>query len=209
MSSEKENKDNKEKTLREKQKEGTRQRVFEAALTVFRKHGVRECRIEDIAKLAGVSRGTFYFHYPTREDVIIELLKTVESGVVDALSELPSTTPLIQVLERLGDLLADRWQDDPVLLREVVVTGLRLGLFEPTDRSSDHLREALTPRFHSAAQRGELQTKFHPDLVADMFLTNLMATLLAWSGMPDISLHSLLQALPSLFLYGMARPPEE
>ena len=62
------------RTARDLQREETRERVFEAALDVFREQGMAQARIEDIAQAAEVSRGTFYFHFPRREDVMLELL---------------------------------------------------------------------------------------------------------------------------------------
>ena len=58
---------------RERQRLETHRRVFEAALEIFIRDGVAAARIEDITSLAAVSRGSFYFHFPTKEDVLLAI----------------------------------------------------------------------------------------------------------------------------------------
>ena len=83
---------------REQQRQETRRKVFESALQIFRRDGVAESRIEDIATLAGVSRGTFYFHFPTKDAVLSELLLTAEADFTAEIDALPAGAPLEEVL---------------------------------------------------------------------------------------------------------------
>jgi len=55
------------------QKEQTRLRLVEAALTLFAEQGYDETTTSDIAALAGVTERTFYLHFATKADAIIEL----------------------------------------------------------------------------------------------------------------------------------------
>ena len=59
-------------TQRERQRAETRERLFQAALDEFRREGVAGARIERIASAVGVVRGTFYFHFPTKDHVLHE-----------------------------------------------------------------------------------------------------------------------------------------
>ena len=56
---------------RDRQREETRRRIYLAALDVFRRTGVAPAHIDDIAGAAGVSRASFYFHFPTKEHVLV------------------------------------------------------------------------------------------------------------------------------------------
>src|SRR2546427_12989398 len=60
---------------RTRQRLETRDRIFEAALAEFRRAGVAAAEIEDIVWAADVARGTFYLHFPTKDHVLIELLR--------------------------------------------------------------------------------------------------------------------------------------
>ena len=52
----------------------TRQKVFRAAIAEFERVGVNSAQIDNITRAAGVSVGTYYRYFPTRNDVIFELL---------------------------------------------------------------------------------------------------------------------------------------
>src|SRR5690606_227101 len=68
-------------TERDRQREETHRRLFETALDLFRRDGIEAASIEEIANRAGVSRGTFYFHFPTKDDVLLELIAEKEVGL--------------------------------------------------------------------------------------------------------------------------------
>src|SRR5207244_7306195 len=86
---------------RSARKEQTRRELYELALDEIRKRGLAGASIDDIARRAGVSRGTFYFHFPTREHVVAELLQASKLRLARALDELPERAPLAEVLERV------------------------------------------------------------------------------------------------------------
>ena len=98
-------------SMRDKQREETRRRLYHAALEIFCRDGVANCRIEDIAQIAQVSRAAFYFHFPSKDDVLAELLKESETPVADAVEGLPETATLEQVFEALISTMANFWSE--------------------------------------------------------------------------------------------------
>lgn len=50
----------------------TRRRVYEAAIAEFQRAGVEAARIGDIVAAAGVSWGTFFHYFPSKEEVVLE-----------------------------------------------------------------------------------------------------------------------------------------
>ena len=60
-------------SLREEQRQLTRARLKEASLQVFSRVGYNAATVDEIAELADVSRATFYFHFPTKRDVVAAL----------------------------------------------------------------------------------------------------------------------------------------
>ena len=192
-----------EKKGREQQREETRERVYQAALRVFERDGFAECRIDDIAKEAGVVRGTFYFHFPTKDDVLQDLLDRSQRGVAASLSALSEEAPLRSVLTSLCAALAAAWIESPKLFPEVAVVGLRMAAKGPYDISNT-LRGVLARRFELAASRGELKPEVPAALLGDLFLINLFAAMLAWSNFPGLPLEEMLQQVSLLFLQGAA-----
>lgn len=49
--------------------------IIEAALDVFSEHGLAAARLEDIAKRAGVSKGTIYLYFPNKETLFCEMVR--------------------------------------------------------------------------------------------------------------------------------------
>lgn len=189
--------------LREQRREETRRRLYEAALEVFRREDVATCRIDDIARAAGVSRGSFYFHYPTKEDVLLDYMRETEIQITTAVDALPESAPLVEVLATVSTALASIWEHDPRLLPEVVAVGLRFTATALTDPESGKLRNTMAERFAAAARRGELSTLLPAEILSDIYLGHTVAGLLAWYGHQETSLQIVLQSTNLLFFGGV------
>lgn len=68
-------------SLREEQRQLTRTRLKEASLQVFGRVGYNAATVDEIAECADVSRATFYFHFPTKRDVVEALIEDKRSEV--------------------------------------------------------------------------------------------------------------------------------
>ena len=191
-------------TQRDLQRIETRRKVFEAAIEVFRRDGVQECRIEDIAQLAGVSRGTFYFHFPTKDAVLQEYLGEAEQDFVDVVGALPEEADIDQVVSVTAAAMADSWAGDPGLFVEVGVVALRRTADSLKSREAAYgIREELARRFLAAAERGELIDGIPPQSLADLILASFFAVAMGWTqNRPDIDLATALQGAGFLFLHG-------
>ena len=55
---------------RTEQRQRTRQHLIETALALFEARGVAATRTLDVAEAAGVSHGTVFAHFPTREALV-------------------------------------------------------------------------------------------------------------------------------------------
>ncbi len=187
--------------VRDKQREETRRRLYVAALQVFRRDGVAGCRIDDIAKIAEVSRAAFYFHFPTKDDVLIELLRESEKPISEAIAALKSDTPVDKVVEATADALARFWEHEPLLLPEVATVALRMNAVV-TDREAEPVRAVLSHHFTAASERNELSPVLPPEVLADFFLANCLAAMMAWCANPLLPLQQVLRGVAHLFLTG-------
>jgi AcrR family transcriptional regulator len=68
--------------------EETRTHILEAALKRFANHGYNAASVDDICAEAGVSKGAFYHHFPSKQAVFLELLNewlaTIDAGLESA-----------------------------------------------------------------------------------------------------------------------------
>ncbi len=158
----------------------TRERLLGAAIGEFRRAGAAAGDVRAIAAAAGVSPATFYFHFPTKEHVLVELERREEDRMAAELTRffdvspslpeaLSQTAVIIQALEqRLGSYLfkdflslhfsaarppEEVWAKHPVIV--VVVEHLRL-----------------------ARDRGEIPSDIAPLYSGLFFLVGLYALLL-------------------------------
>ena len=87
--------------------ERTRERLLGAAVGEFRRVGVAKADIKAIASAAGVAPGTFYFHFPTKEHVLIELERREEDRIATELSRYFTDAPGVPaVLTKVVDAVA-------------------------------------------------------------------------------------------------------
>ena len=95
--------------LRQRRKQARPQELLEAALTLFDEKGFAATRAEEVAQRAGVSKGTLYLYYPSKE----ELLKAVIAHYLSA--RIAATTEQVRKIDGpmapvLREMLVDWWQ---------------------------------------------------------------------------------------------------
>lgn len=104
-------------SAREAKRLQTRERLMGAAIAEFKRAGMADADVGAIVAAAGVAHGTFFFHFPTKEHVLLELEQREEERIAkqfaqylrkphDLASALRESMRLVIGLERrLGDLL--------------------------------------------------------------------------------------------------------
>jgi AcrR family transcriptional regulator len=163
-----------EPSRRERQRLETRERIYAAAIEEFQRVGFQRAQIETIVERAGVARGTFYFHFPTKEHVLVELQRRHQREIVERLRALTDRSGSVAAfLEGLLEAIAADAAafGDPALAREILATYVR------TPRHVDLIMEplvvALVDYFTDAQERGEVRRDLAPEEIADVFLTQL------------------------------------
>jgi AcrR family transcriptional regulator len=192
---------------RERAGDRTRARLFRAAVAEFRRVGAANASVARIASAAGVSRPSFYFHFPTREHVLLELQWNLERETV---ARIAGARTLRETLDAFVDALLDAAErtGGSGLLRDI------LGLYvrRPPQLDLDHqplpLVHALGHRFAQGAERGELRAGLDPARATNLCLTSVFGYLSATAD-SDEAQRADLRALVSLFLELPARSPTE
>ena len=54
----------------------TRERILEAAVTVFASKGYHDTKVDDIVAESQTSKGSFYFYFPSKQDIFLALVDT-------------------------------------------------------------------------------------------------------------------------------------
>ena len=66
---------------RSQQKEETHERIVRAALHLFEKRGFAATRTQDIAEEAGISHGSIFVHFRTRDELLIHVCQRFLTAV--------------------------------------------------------------------------------------------------------------------------------
>src|SRR4030042_7211367 len=86
--------------------EETRARVMLAATALINRNGLRNTSIQDIIEETGVKKGNLYFHFPSKDDLGISLIRTARDQYFDYLSKnIKSTDPLGKINDILNAVL--------------------------------------------------------------------------------------------------------
>lgn len=65
------------------QRQETHDKILAAALDLFVSRGFEGTTVDAIAEAAGVTKGAIYFHFETKDDVLLALLDQVERNFID------------------------------------------------------------------------------------------------------------------------------
>jgi len=173
-------------SAREAKRLQTRERLMGAAIAEFKRTGMAEADVSAIVAAAGVAHGTFFFHFQTKEHVLLALERREEDRIAkqfaqflkskhDLASALQEAVRVVAGLERrLGDMLFKDF-----LAAHFSQTR------PPNEDGRDHpLIVLVAQEIAHAQERGELNPEVTPMNSAVFFLLGLYALLIAIHDWP-------------------------
>jgi AcrR family transcriptional regulator len=187
------------------QKEATREHVYTEAMRLFQVHGYENVNIDDIVRAAKVARGTFYFHFPAKDDVLLELIRRNDQIIVARMRGAKRARSLEKVLEATCAGFADAWRDRRALLPHAGAVALSRIAQVAAERDREPLRIELAQHVEVALSAGELRATMPAQMIADLFLLDVFAALMAWAVLGRPSIDNVLAGITDLFLHGAAR----
>src|SRR5437773_12079041 len=107
-----------------RRKEARPQEILEAALSVFAEKGFAATRMDDIAQRAGVTKGTIYLYFNSKEEVFKSLVRESIGETINRVSENASAFQgsarelLVFVIRAIGSFLRT---SDRVVLPKIIL----------------------------------------------------------------------------------------
>lgn len=96
--------------------EATRQGIIAAAVMEFEKAGYGNTSLAEIIDRAKVTKGGFYYHFPSKEDLAAGIIGHANQALGEALEgSLASPAPMLQNLIHASFLVADMMRHDRVV----------------------------------------------------------------------------------------------
>jgi AcrR family transcriptional regulator len=98
--------------------------ILAAALACFKERGFAGTRLEDVAKKAGVTKGTIYLYYPSKEDLFEAVVRHEVTPNIDRLEAiLDEPGPASAMLERIVSFWAQTVAPSPLSVIPKIVIG--------------------------------------------------------------------------------------
>jgi AcrR family transcriptional regulator len=88
----------------------TRGRLIDAAKGVFEDKGFHEARVSDIAERAGVSHGSFYHYFESKEDVFREVAAAIDQALSSGMDLIMDPASTATPQERLTVAIRDHFE---------------------------------------------------------------------------------------------------
>lgn len=169
-----------EPTRRERKKEETRLRIFEAAVDLFREKGFEQTTIDEITERADVGRGTFFNYFPRKEAVLSYLLgDAMARAEEESEAILAADQPTREKVASLFCRALAALEQDPELSRFVVREMLQRAFAGAP--SHDKPGRALLARLvQQGVERGEIRGDVPAYRLESMLIGAQMTTVMSW-----------------------------
>jgi AcrR family transcriptional regulator len=167
-----------------------RDQIMAAASECFARAGYHTTTMADIAEAAGVSKGTPYLYFPSKEALFIALYEEWDCGLsarvdaaVDALAEPVRQSPRT-ILSVVTAAIAAHVIDNPQTCR-VLMEANNLAAYEPAIAAKVRAANArgldqLTGLFKAGVAAGEWPADTDPALRARLFTAGLYGLMAQW-----------------------------
>jgi AcrR family transcriptional regulator len=195
----------------------TRVEILEAAITLFARRGFLATTMAELAKAIRMTPGALYWHFPTKEDLLLaaieELHERYIKEFIDLLSEqrsLPAREQLIRFMNRTSQFL--RYHREYGIFYGMVAAESA----DANERVAEALREKLNVYVHALAgiiRYGQKKGEFRPDLDPIQTAHGMMGSyigLLTYQNLfrATVTYDPVVAALDKLLVSGF-NPPKE
>lgn len=144
--------------------EATKQkRILTAAQDLFGQHGFKRVAIDEIAKKAGVSKGTVYNYAENKDDLFFKVVEQeLASWVAECSARVDETKPADNMLLENG-LYAFNYLDSKPVLRQLLLEDIDYSLNLWVEKLA-HIRAQCSCNGERILEIGKAQGKFRKDL---------------------------------------------
>ncbi|GAT06952.1 TetR family transcriptional regulator [Mycolicibacterium novocastrense] len=165
-------------SAREAKRLQTRERLMGAAIAEFKRSGMAEADVGAIVAAAGVAHGTFFFHFPTKQHVLLELERREEERIAKQLGRYAdSARSLSAVLQEAVRLVLGLERRLGAMLFKDFLA-LHFSQTRPTDESDEHpVIVRVAQEIERAQNAGRVAPDVSPMNSAVFFLLGLYALL--------------------------------
>lgn len=191
---------------RQRKRNETVEKLFQASVELFAKHGFADTRVEEITERADVSKGTFFNYFPSKEHILM-YFAGLQVGKIERCLEKARAghEPAEALLRALAHDLTALPGRTPALARSM------MGAFLGNDEVRKVLREEIAGRGREVLaeiltigqKRGEIRADIASIELARAFQQSMFGAILLWSSNPIDALNEVIDRIVDVLWGGM------
>ncbi len=167
----------------------TRERILEAAVKVFATKGYHDTKVDDIVSESKTSKGSFYFYFPSKQDIFLALVDTFAELLESRLhARIDSETSGMARLDLALHVCLETFGQYRGLAKIAFVqaTGLGLAFEEKRRVVNDRFIEIIKNNLDEAVAEGNIPA-LDTEVAACAWMGALNEIILRWvyTGQPD------------------------
>jgi AcrR family transcriptional regulator len=156
-------------TRRERKKRETREKIFNAAIKLFKENGFDGTTIDMISEEADVARGTIFLHFPSKEAILAnwsyERLQEVEERREEWDYGDDCKAKVLRIYKIMNEVNISNFD----FIKVVVDSSMRHRKVLETEKNTYfELRQLFADLIEEAQEKKQLKTKFNPLVAANM-----------------------------------------
>jgi AcrR family transcriptional regulator len=196
--------------LTQERSRDTRRKLVRTAMRLWNERGfetgIEDTTVDEIVQAAGVTKGTFYFHFAHKEEILLELgYQTATLLAEEAMRSVAAKRSVDESLRRVTNVLVTSVKAAPP-----AAVGRAISEFLRPRRPGDELpsfspsfAEAIEIVFTHAQEEGDVTDKVDPTEMAQIVEALYLDSLREWSQGRLKHLNPALQRRTSIVLAGL------
>ena len=200
-------------TARKLQAIETKKKIYQCADELFRQYGFENVTVDDIMEKVGMSKGTFFVHYASRDALLAAYISefvnradTDYESFLETFSERTATSDILMAMvERIADNITENigYEHIEIAYRIQLEKTLDTGMLLNHDRKIYKVFSSLVNR---GMQTGEFRTDIPAESIADHLVMAMRGATYEWCiRYPDFNLKNHLLRHFQILLCGIRK----
>ncbi len=170
--------------------EETRNTILEAALGLFSQHGYDATSVDQICQGAGISKGAFYHHFSSKQDLFLALMETwlvsVEGFFTGSAENIDDVPQVLEGMAAMSDWLFDALEGGfPILLEFWTQASRHPVIWKKAVAPYQRYLDYFTSLMRSGVEQGAFTSAIDPEAAARLLTAVVMGLLLQATFDPD------------------------
>lgn len=161
----------------------TKDKISKAALALFQKSGYDHVSVSDICDACGITRGTFYYHFKSKEDTLYDIYEPSHEIVLHDLQKILSKDSYIEQFYKLHSIYLQRNLDVGPQITKLILKRYIDKSVEVTSSQFDATFSMYISLIQKAQDAGEILSKVPAKILGESAVHITYSLSLKWCSL--------------------------